>query len=80
MRSPRFGLAVPAWAWLLNRYAAASVTPMALLVPVFGMGAAALWLGEPLPAWKVEAGLLVMAGLIVNVTWPRLEMRWRAHP
>ena len=69
-----------AWAWLLNRYAAASVTPMALLVPVFGMGAAALWLGEPLPTWKVEAGLLVMAGLIVNVTWPRLEMRWRAHP
>ena len=42
-----------AWAWLLARHPAATVTPMALLVPVFGIGASALLLGEPLPAWKL---------------------------
>lgn len=64
-----------AWAWLLSRYAAASVTPLALLVPVFGMAASAWWLGEGLPGWKLGAAALVMTGLAVNVLWPR----WRAR-
>ncbi len=66
-----FGYGV--WAWLLARYPAASVTPLALLVPVFGMGASALWLGEPLPGWKIGAALLVLAGLALNLLWPRLQ-------
>ena len=41
-----------AWGWLLARYPAGAVAPMTLLVPVFGMGAAALVLGEPLPGWR----------------------------
>jgi O-acetylserine/cysteine efflux transporter len=45
--------ATAAWGWLLARHPAATVSPMALLVPVFGMGASALVLGEPLPAWKL---------------------------
>jgi O-acetylserine/cysteine efflux transporter len=69
-----FGYA--AWSWLLARYQAAAITPMALLVPVFGMGAAALWLGEPLPLWKLLAAALVMAGLAVNVLWPLIRARW----
>ena len=64
-----FGYA--AWGWLLARHPAATITPMALLVPVFGMGASALWLGEPLPAWKLIAAALVMGGLTVNLLWPR---------
>ncbi len=64
-----------AWAWLLSRYAAASVTPLALLVPVFGMGASAWWLGEALPSWKLGAASLVLAGLLINVLWPR----WRVQ-
>jgi O-acetylserine/cysteine efflux transporter len=64
-----FGYA--AWAWLLSRYPAATVSPMALLVPVVGMGTAALALGEPLPAWKISAALLVLAGLAMNMLWPR---------
>ncbi len=32
-----------AWNWLLARHPAATVTPMALLVPVFGMGALAMY-------------------------------------
>ena len=34
-----FGYAV--WGWLLARHPAATITPMAMLVPVFGMGASA---------------------------------------
>ena len=56
-----------AWNWLLSRHPAATVTPMALLVPVFGMGASALSLGEALPGWKLGAAALVMAGLAMNL-------------
>ncbi|MDE2502760.1 MAG: EamA family transporter [Burkholderiales bacterium] len=66
-----FGYAV--WAWLLSRHPAATVVPMALLVPVFGMGASALLLGEALPAWKIEAAALVLSGLALNILWPRLR-------
>jgi O-acetylserine/cysteine efflux transporter len=66
-----FGYAV--WGWLLARHPAALITPMALLVPIFGMGASALWLGEPLPAWKIGAAALVMTGLAIGVLYPR----WR---
>lgn len=66
-----FGFAV--WGWLLARHPAATITPMALLVPVFGMSASALWLGEALPLWKLAAAALVMAGLAINLFWPRLR-------
>ncbi len=61
-----------AWNWLLARHPAATVTPMALLVPVFGMGASALSLGESLPTWKLGAAALVLCGLAVIVLWPKL--------
>ena len=60
-----------AWVWLLGHHPPASVAPMALLVPVFGMGASSLLLGEPLPAWKLLAAALVMGGLALNILWPR---------
>jgi O-acetylserine/cysteine efflux transporter len=41
-------------------------------VPVFGMGASAVLLGEALPAWKLGAAALVMAGLAINLFGPRL--------
>ena len=69
-----FGYA--AWGWLLARYPAATITPMALLVPVFGMSASAWWLGESLPVWKLLAAALVMGGLAVNLLWPRLRQRF----
>ena len=64
-----FGYA--AWGWLLARHSAATVAPMALGVPVFGMLASALLLGEALPAWKLGAAALVLAGLALNLLWPR---------
>ena len=63
-----FGYAV--WGWLLARYPAATVTPMALLVPVFGMAASSFWLGETMPGWKWLAMILVMGGLALNL-WRR---------
>lgn len=65
-----FGYA--AWAWLLARHPASTITPTALLVPVFGIGASVLLLGEPLPAWKIIAAAMVMGGLAVNLLWPRV--------
>jgi O-acetylserine/cysteine efflux transporter len=72
-----FGYA--AWGWLLARNPASTITPMALLVPVFGMGASALLLAEPLPAWKLTAAGLVMGGLALNVLWPHWQQRVQAR-
>lgn len=62
------------WSWMLSRYPASTVTPFALLVPVFGMLSSAIVLGEPLPVWKLEAGALVIAGLALNIFGPRLRL------
>lgn len=71
-----FGYA--AWGWLLGRHPAATVAPLAMLVPVFGMGASALLLGEPLPAWKLIAAALVLGGLALNLLWPLASrLPWR---
>ena len=59
-----------AWAWLMARYPAATVSPMALLVPVFGIGASAWLLSEALPIWKLGAAALVIGGLAINLLWP----------
>lgn len=60
-----------AWAWLMARYPAATVSPMALLVPVFGIGASAWLLSEALPIWKLGAAALVIGGLAINLLAPR---------
>jgi O-acetylserine/cysteine efflux transporter len=63
-----------AWGWLMARHPANTIAPMALLVPVFGLSASALVLGEPLQPWKLLAAALVMGGLALNV----LGSRWRS--
>jgi O-acetylserine/cysteine efflux transporter len=70
-----FGYA--AWGWLLSKHPAAVVAPAPLLVPIFGMGASAFFLGETLPDWKIMAAGLVIAGLVVNLFWPALRERSR---
>lgn len=70
-----FGYGV--WNWLLSRHSAAVFTPTALLVPVFGMGASTLALGEPLQAWKLAAAGLIVAGLAVNMFGGYLALRRR---
>lgn len=70
-----FGYA--AWGWLLARHPAATISPLSLLAPVFGMGASALLLHEGLQPWKLQAAGLVLAGLALNTLWPMLR---RAPP
>jgi O-acetylserine/cysteine efflux transporter len=64
-----------AWSWLLAKYDAATVTPYALLIPVFGMGASALVLGEPMPGWKYLAGAMVIGGIAVITLAPLLRRK-----
>jgi O-acetylserine/cysteine efflux transporter len=54
------------WSWLMGRYRVASVTPFALLVPVFGIATSAALMGESLPTWKTAAVALLMFALGVN--------------
>jgi O-acetylserine/cysteine efflux transporter len=68
-----FGYGV--WSWLLSRHPAAAITPTALLVPVFGFASAAIFLDEPLPAWKLAAATLVLFGLSLNFIVPRVLAR-----
>ncbi|MEM8857968.1 MAG: EamA family transporter [Chloroflexota bacterium] len=54
-----FGL----WGWLISKYSASSVAPFALLVPIFGLYSAALFLGDSLTTNEQIGGLIVLAGL-----------------
>lgn len=54
------------WNFLLSRYPASRVAPLAFMVPIFGMLASALILHEGLQAWKLAAISLVMVGLFLN--------------
>lgn len=55
------------WAWLLARHPAATISPIALLIPVIGLSASALFLGEAMQGWKIIAMLLILAGLALNL-------------
>lgn len=60
------------WNRLMHLYPAASVAPLTLLVPVFGMASSVMVLREDLQTWKVAAFLLVILGLCVNQFGARL--------
>lgn len=55
-----------AWAWLLRRYPASSVAPFSLLVPVFGMSSAALFLGESVSPLRWCAAALLVGGVALT--------------
>lgn len=63
------------WSKLLARYPAATVAPLALLVPVVGMSSSVLFLGETLSVWQGLGALMVMSGLVVHVLGGRLSMK-----
>lgn len=54
------------WGALLARHPAAMVAPFALLIPVFGMGTAALLLGERLTGAEMLGGMVVLSGLALT--------------
>ena len=59
--------AFTAWAWLLSQYPAATVTPFALLIPVFGFSSMAIVFGERMTALTLFGALVVFIGLAINV-------------
>jgi O-acetylserine/cysteine efflux transporter len=61
------------WAYLLRHYSAGTVAPFSLLVPVFGLGFAALLLGEPLGIRTVVAAVLVVSGVLLTQRAPQIS-------
>jgi O-acetylserine/cysteine efflux transporter len=64
------------WARLLSLYPASQVAPFALLIPVAGIGSAALLLGEEITLIEVIGCLTVLAGLLVNIFGARIVRRF----
>jgi O-acetylserine/cysteine efflux transporter len=55
-----------AWGWLLHRHPASTVAPFSLLVPVFGMSSAALFLGESVSPLRWGATALLVGGVALT--------------
>ncbi|WP_030944057.1 EamA family transporter [Streptomyces sp. NRRL S-646] len=67
-----------AWGRLLRRYPASTVAPFSLLVPVFGMSSAAVFLGEGVSPLQCCAAALLVGGVgLASVTRGRREV---VHP
>ncbi|HWA18872.1 MAG TPA: EamA family transporter [Devosia sp.] len=68
------------WSVLLSRYPASTVAPFALLVPVTGIGASALLLGERISGFETIGCVLIFFGLLLNVFGPRMFGRASSAP
>jgi O-acetylserine/cysteine efflux transporter len=55
------------WGFLIRTYSASAVAPFSLLVPVFGMAAAALLTGETITPARLVAGVVVIAGILIGL-------------
>lgn len=68
-----------AWGWLLRHHPASTVAPFSLLVPVFGMSSAALFLGEEVTPLRWCAAALLVAGVALT-SWNRAPRRPEREP
>ncbi len=66
------------WNGLLTRYPTSTAAPFALLVPVFGILAGSVLLGEPFTLLAMLGSGVVFAGLLINVFGDRLVRILRA--
>ncbi|MBS0625390.1 MAG: EamA family transporter [Verrucomicrobia bacterium] len=73
--STLFGFGI--WSWMLHRHPVSKVAPFTLAVPVFALFFSALLLHEPIQAWKITGGVLVIGGLCINLLGPRLFSRFK---
>jgi O-acetylserine/cysteine efflux transporter len=55
------------WGYLIRTYSASVIAPFSLLVPVFGMAAAALFTGERVTPLRVLAAVLIIAGVLCGL-------------
>jgi O-acetylserine/cysteine efflux transporter len=68
------------WARLMGLYPASMVAPFALLVPIFGLGFAAVLLGEPVGPRELVATVLVLGGVLLTLRAPRALPRKAISP
>ena len=64
---PTTVVAFAIWVWLLRTHPASVIMPFALLIPIFGFGGAAIFLGEQWSVGVAVGAAFVLAGLGVNV-------------
>ncbi len=69
---PTTVFAFAAWAYLLSRHPAATVTPFALLVPVAGIAGGSVILDEAMVPVEAVGGAVIVLGLAFNVLGPHL--------
>jgi O-acetylserine/cysteine efflux transporter len=55
-----------AWGLLIRRYGATTVAPFSMLVPVFGIASAAMFLGEAVHPTDLFGGVLVVGGVLIG--------------
>lgn len=67
-----------AWGWLLRRHPASMVAPFSLLVPVFGVSSAAVFLGESVSPLRWCAAALLVGGVALTSVPARRPGRGRA--
>ncbi|HUX37210.1 MAG TPA: EamA family transporter [Rectinemataceae bacterium] len=58
------------WNALIMRHGATRIAPFSLLVPIFSLSSAAIFLGEAFSLREAAAALLILAGLAVHVFGP----------
>lgn len=68
------------WGYLLRFYPATAVAPFSLLVPIFGMSSAALFLGEEVTPLRMAAAALVIIGVALASGVLRTGARRRPGP
>jgi O-acetylserine/cysteine efflux transporter len=68
------------WARLMGLYPASVVAPFALLVPIFGLGFAAVLLGEAVGVRELVAAVLVLGGVLLTLLAPRPAPRDAISP
>jgi O-acetylserine/cysteine efflux transporter len=64
--------AFTAWTWLLRQYPASTVTPFALLIPIFGFSSMAVVFNERISMLTMLGAFVVFIGLAINVFGARL--------
>ena len=63
---------------LIRRYGASTAAPFSMLVPVFGIASAVLFLGEAVHPTDLIGGVLVVGGVLAGVLRPGRPVDTRA--
>ncbi|MNT10097.1 putative amino-acid metabolite efflux pump [compost metagenome] len=66
------------WTWLLQRYPANRVAPLSLAVPVVGLSAGMLVLGEQVSPWQYAGSMLVVGALLLFLLGSRMARQFTA--